>query len=131
MRRARNSSRKYMTRDTARKTIVGQLIWWWFNRPESLHPFVVETSDGIIGYAILSCDEDRAWLTAGLLPSDRGHGIGTRVFRWLAKEAESMDLLPCLEVRLSNERARKVYRNLGFINTIQRGEIMMMEKRWE
>jgi len=36
-----------------------------------------------------------------------------------------------LVVRLSFEPTRKVYRKLGFINTIQRGEIMEMEKRWE
>lgn len=131
MRRARNSCREFMTKDTSRKTVVGQLIWWWFNRPEVLHPFVVETSDGIIGYAILSCDDDRAWLTAGLLPSARGRGMGTSVFRYLTERAEGMKLRPSLEVRLSNEPARKVYRNLGFINTVQKGDIMIMEKRWE
>ena len=129
MRRARNSCREFMTRDTARKTIAGQLMWWWFNRPEVLHPFVVDTSDGVVGYAILSCDEERAWLTAGLLPSARGRGLGATVFRWLTQRAQAMGLRPSLEVLLSNEPARRVYRNLGFINTIQRGKIMIMEKR--
>lgn len=129
MRRARNSCREFMTRDTARKTIAGQLMWWWFNRPENLHLFVVDTSDGVVGYAILSCDEERAWLTAGLLPSARGRGLGATVFRWLTQRAQAMGLRPSLEVLLSNEPARRVYRNLGFINTIQRGKIMIMEKR--
>jgi len=129
MRRARNSCREFMTRDTSRKTVAGQLAWWWFYRPESLHPFVVEVGDGVVGYAILCRDDERAWLTAGLLPSVRGQGVGVDVFRWLTQRAQSMGLRPSLEVLLSNEPARRVYRNLGFINTIQRGKIMIMEKR--
>jgi ribosomal protein S18 acetylase RimI-like enzyme len=60
----------------------------------------------------------------------RGNGVGTFVFRELTKKVEQMDLKPSLEVRMSNTAARKVYRNLGFINTIQKGDVMIMEKRW-
>lgn len=130
MRQVRNSCREFMTRDTSCKTVVGQLLWWWFYRPGDLLPFVVERDGDIIGYAIVSYTESRGWLTAGLLPMARGNGVGTFVFRELTKKVEQMDLKPSLEVRMSNTAARKVYRNLGFINTIQKGDVMIMEKRW-
>jgi len=129
MRRARNSCREFMTRDTSRKTIVGQLWWWYFARSPCLDPFVIEIDGRIVGYAILSREGRRGWVTAGLLPKARGRGAGTEVFRHLTEMAERDSLLPSLEVRESNDPAIAVYKKLGYKMRSTDGVIMEMVKR--
>jgi RimJ/RimL family protein N-acetyltransferase len=129
MRKVRNTCRRFMTNDVETIGFVQQLAWWWLRMPEHTYPYIVETDDGKVGYAIIKKAGNRGWLTAGLLPEWRGQGYGTEVFRRLTVYTEHMDLIPSLEVRMTNEPAIAVYRKLGFTKTTGDGVTMRMVKR--
>lgn len=126
MRRVRNSCRTYLTRDTSKISLLRQLRWW-ISRPGDLHPYVVEADGRVVGYAVITVRADRGWLTAGLLPDVRGHGVGEVVFRRLVADVLDMGLVPWLEVRHDNFKARRLYDKLGFVVRCTRGEVVTME----
>ena len=99
------------------------------NRPPFLHPFLVETDEGVVGYAIWTEGGVRGWVTAGLLPEARGQGIGVEVFRRLTAMVEHAGKVASLEVRETNQRAIAVYKKLGYTKVGTDGVIMRMERR--
>jgi GNAT superfamily N-acetyltransferase len=128
MRRVRNTCRAFMTRDQSRISVLRQLRWW-FARPPSVHAYVADYQGDTIGYGLLVEDLGRAWLTGGLIPSERSRGFGTEVFRFLAHEAGRLRLTPYLEVRASNLAGRRVYKKLGFVEIRRSGDILTMRTR--
>jgi GNAT superfamily N-acetyltransferase len=128
MRRVRNTCRAFMTRDQSRISVFRQLRWW-FSRPPSVHPYVAVYQGETIGYGLLVQELERAWLTAGLLPHERGRGFGTEIFRFLMGEALKLALTPYLEVKLSNRVGRRVYKKLGFVEFQNTGDAIVMRTR--
>ena len=74
----------------------------------------------LAGFAMMEFGEERAHLVLlAVRPTHRRRGIGRRMFEWLLESAltagiESMHL----EMRASNDAARRFYRALGFSETI-------------
>ncbi|MNG06423.1 ribosomal-protein-alanine N-acetyltransferase [compost metagenome] len=77
---------------------------------------VMEDGSGIIGYGGMWTIIDEAHVTNIAVRHDRrGRGLGERLLRRLMEQAAEygMDRMT-LEVRVSNERAQRLYERLGF-----------------
>lgn len=125
MRRARNECRSFMTRNRNEISRFTQICWWFFLDREKYRPYVVGED---IGYALIFIESSKAWLTAGLIESHRGRGLGFQVFSELVNDAVSLGLEPWLEVRKDNEGAKRVYDRLGFIAVNGHDDIVVMRR---
>ena len=78
---------------------------------------VAEGADGMVGYAGMFVSEEDAHITTvAVIDELRGQGLGTRLMLQLvdgARKAGAVSLT--LEVRLTNYRARDIYRRFGFV----------------
>jgi ribosomal protein S18 acetylase RimI-like enzyme len=74
----------------------------------------------ITGFAIVEFGEERAHLVLlAVRPSHRRLGIGQRLFRWLLDSARTAGMASIhLELRASNDTARRFYRAMGFYETV-------------
>ena len=74
----------------------------------------------ITGFAIMELGEERAHLVLlAVRPSHRRLGIGQRLFRWLLDSARCAGMASIhLEMRASNDAARRFYRAMGFYETV-------------
>jgi ribosomal-protein-alanine N-acetyltransferase len=74
----------------------------------------------ITGFAIVEFGEERAHLVLlAVRPSHRRLGIGQRLFRWLLESARTAGMASIhLELRASNDAARRFYRAMGFYETV-------------
>jgi ribosomal-protein-alanine N-acetyltransferase len=74
----------------------------------------------ITGFAIVEFGEERAHLVLlAVRPSHRRLGIGQRLFRWLLDSARTAGMASIhLELRASNDAARRFYRAMGFYETV-------------
>jgi ribosomal-protein-alanine N-acetyltransferase len=74
----------------------------------------------ITGFAIAEFGEERAHLVLlAVRPSHRRLGIGQRLFRWLLDSARTAGMASIhLELRASNDAARRFYRAMGFYETV-------------
>lgn len=80
------------------------------------HYFVCEMDGEIVGYAGIWCIYETAELMRiGVLPTYRGRGIGKQLMDEIGACAKSQGCeRMMLEVRKSNEKARKLYEKDGF-----------------
>ncbi len=63
----------------------------------------------------LPANRHRAWLGMGVVGSHRGRGIGPRLLQASIDEATARDIARIdLEVRVDNDRARRLYERFGF-----------------
>jgi ribosomal-protein-alanine N-acetyltransferase len=74
----------------------------------------------ITGFAIVEFGEERAHLVLlAVRPSHRRLGIGKRLFQWLLESARIAGMASIhLELRASNDAARRFYRAMGFYETV-------------
>jgi [ribosomal protein S18]-alanine N-acetyltransferase len=74
----------------------------------------------ITGFAIVEFGDERAHLVLlAVRPSHRRLGIGQRLFRWLLESARTAGMASIhLELRASNDAARRFYRAMGFYETV-------------
>lgn len=118
-----------MTRDP-REITPEQQAEWWANLPASWHCYLLNTSEGAIGYGLRRTDEEgRDWLSGGLDPLHRGKGYGRALFQALIRECEGE---AWLEVWQENVAAVNLYRSLGFVvewQDVDRSETKMTMKR--
>jgi len=73
-----------------------------------------------IGFAIMEFGEERAHLMLlAVRPSHRRLGIGQRLLEWLLESARVAGIASIhLELRASNDAARRFYRAMGFYETV-------------
>ena len=78
--------------------------------------WVLEEDEVIIGYGLLSAAANEAHiLNVCITPEKQGQGLGERMMLHLIDEAKKLKTLSVyLEVRVSNERAIRLYEKLGF-----------------
>ncbi|WP_103107229.1 GNAT family N-acetyltransferase [Brevibacillus reuszeri] len=82
-----------------------------------------------IGHMLLAHRDDKIILVdLALLPSSRGHGIGSRIIRQLQSQAEQLAKTIRLHVLITNE-ARYLYERLGFQAIGENG--LHMEMEWK
>jgi ribosomal-protein-alanine N-acetyltransferase len=74
----------------------------------------------LAGFAMMEFGDERAHLVLlAVRPTHRRRGIGRRMFEWLLESALTAGIESVhLELRASNEAARRFYRALGFSETI-------------
>jgi ribosomal-protein-alanine N-acetyltransferase len=74
----------------------------------------------ITGFAIMEFGEERAHLVLlAVRPSHRRSGIGRRLFQWMLDSARTAGMASIhLELRASNDAARRFYRAMGFYETV-------------
>jgi len=80
-----------------------------------------KSSPGVInGFAIMEFGDERAHLVLlAVRPSHRRNGIGQRLLEWLLESARTAGIASVhLELRASNEAARRFYRAMSFYETV-------------
>jgi [ribosomal protein S18]-alanine N-acetyltransferase len=78
--------------------------------------WVLETSEGLLGYALVMWLPDEAHLlNITVRPDRQGLGVGRRFLNWLLGDVQARGALSLmLEVRPSNPRALALYVSMGF-----------------
>lgn len=121
----RNSYREYMTGDPNPVSFMHQARWYYGvyrparSRGEKYAWLFWEGArfmgGRLVGYGGLSLEEDRWWLTAGLVPVARGRGLGEQMFAFLTYVALGLrGEAAWLKVHTWNTVARKLYEKLGY-----------------
>lgn len=85
---------------------------------EHAHYFVIEKEGALIGYCGLWVIIDESHITnIAILPEYRGQKLGDALLKEVINEARTIGVKTMtLEVRVSNEVAKKLYRKYGFQN---------------
>lgn len=88
------------------------------NMNEYAHYVVMETEEGILGYCGLWVILDESHITnIAILPKYRGQRLGEALLQEVINKARALGgNTMTLEVRVSNEVAKKLYRKFGFQN---------------
>lgn len=88
------------------------------NMNEYAHYVVMETEEGILGYCGLWIILDESHITnIAILPQYRGKRLGEALLQEVVNKARDLGAKTMtLEVRVSNEVAKKLYRRHGFQN---------------
>lgn len=88
------------------------------NMNEYAHYVVMETEEGILGYCGLWIILDESHITnIAILPQYRGQRLGEALLQDVINKARDLGAnTMTLEVRVSNEIAKKLYRKFGFQN---------------
>ncbi|ENQ3081131.1 ribosomal protein S18-alanine N-acetyltransferase [Bacillus cereus] len=88
------------------------------NMNEYAHYVVLETEEGIMGYCGLWMILDESHITnIAILPKYRGLKLGQALLQEVINKARAFGAKTMtLEVRVSNEVAKKLYRKFGFQN---------------
>src|SRR5262245_17702302 len=90
---------------------------WELQNRAVCHIFVVRTaSRPVVGFCAFWLVVDEIHINnVAVLPELRGQGMGTSLMTHVLEEARRLGALRAtLEVRASNERARRLYERLGF-----------------
>ena len=120
MRLVRNDCRKFMTRHTEHISPVDQLRWFTDvylpkrlkNRMLGVLAFA---GKDVAGYGLAYLETGTAKISGGLRPDFRGQGYGVPLFEKIIERARTLEAAHVeLEVRSDNERAKALYRKLGF-----------------
>jgi len=125
MARIRNTCREYMTNDTSYIGPLRQLRWWWSIRHDpSIQPFLFRIGGRAIGFGLIRKVDSRHFVTGGIRPESRGHGLGRYLFGALCDLVAQPVFLEVLE---ANQRAQRLYHSLGFKNvaTVRLGVLLM------
>lgn len=89
-----------------------------FGRPNLEMLVMEDREEGIIGYAILWCIMDQGELAnMAVTPEFRGRGLGRLLLSRVLETARERGIEAVfLEVRVSNERASRLYERFGFVD---------------
>ena len=86
---------------------------------------MIEFRDKIIGYVGLWLVVDRAQITTiAISKAFRGYGLGQLLLKYAMNYARFSCDVMSLEVRIDNDVAQHVYRNLGFQNGGKRKKLL-------
>jgi ribosomal protein S18 acetylase RimI-like enzyme len=132
MRIVRNECCEFMTRDTKYISFDAQHRWWENLDRTKTTPVLFWAENAPVGYGIVRLDdEQRYWLTGGLLEDWRRAGLGEKLFRWLMTFVKDLtgQSVCWLEVRESNNAALKLYKKLGFEEASSKDGILTMVKK--
>ena len=89
-------------------------------RKSALGPVVRNAAAPLAGFAIMDFGDERAHLALlAVQPAHRRRGVGRALVDWLLESARTAGMASVhLELRASNEAARRFYRALGFSETV-------------
>lgn len=123
----RNEVSEYMTSNTSYISMKEQADWFCSLDHENFKIYLYLVNYVVIGYGIVRTADDCVLLTGALLEAHRGKGFGRDLFEKLISEAREFDKRIVLDVRETNEPARRLYENLGFIEIAREHGIITME----
>ncbi len=134
MRRIRNEIRGYMTHDTSHIGIIRQLGWYcgtymaWRKRG-LIWGYLLRRDGKGVGYGLVRKDlfTPRWWITGGILAAYRGLGLGRSLFEFLTWQAMHLGGEAWLDVRTTNTRAIKLYRDIGYSEVSTDGLVYVMK----
>ncbi|MGC9345867.1 MAG: ribosomal protein S18-alanine N-acetyltransferase [Candidatus Bathyarchaeales archaeon] len=99
---------------------------------------VLDKRNSIVGYAILGEENDKGYLLSiAIHPKKRNQGFATSLLKFLEFKCYEKGLTKMtLEVRVNNEKAIAIYKNLGFVEVGKKKgfykdgvDALVMEKR--
>jgi len=120
MRVIRNACREWMTNDRMEISRAMQVEWFLsIAVREDVLPFLYKPRPDHMyprpfGYGLLRKQNDKWWLSGGLLPEWRGKGYGKDLFAELAEYVHALGETAWLTVWEHNERGLATYKSLGF-----------------
>jgi len=128
LRTVRNECRMFMTRNQNELSVMDQAKWWGTLDTSKYQPFLVVNRWGFAeGFAAMAYEDDTVWVTAGLLPSSRGKGLGRAVFEELIRRARVQGYKRVmLDVLKTNIPAKNLYVKLGFTLTDETPTTLVM-----
>lgn len=117
VRKIRNESRMYMTRNNENISIEKQREWYFGTyKPEnnkgSMECFLLRSENNTYGFALVRNISGRSWITIALKSSERGRGLGKVLLAILLNKVIADDIW--LDVLESNLPALKLYQHFGF-----------------
>jgi ribosomal protein S18 acetylase RimI-like enzyme len=130
LRNLRNQCKEFMTRHTDYITPEQQKEWFK-TAHENYELYIVYTSEFgsiiyDIGFGVIHKNKDCFMLTGGLVPQNRGQGIGRKIFKFLMDQCHKS--LPIkLELLKTNKAAFKTYEKLGFKLCGETDKLFFME----
>ena len=132
LRKTRNDSKHYMTR--FRGEITSEMQKSWYDSiPENVNPyvFVVCSEKGVIyypaGYGTVNIEDGSAMVTGVISQSERGQGLGRKLFVALVEEAKKIAQRVSLEVLETNTIGISLYESMGFVETNRDHDVITME----
>jgi GNAT superfamily N-acetyltransferase len=128
----RNECSKFMTRNSSYLSEEDQLSWFESLDFNTIKLFLVNiTYHGTefipIGYGYTKVENNKVYLTGGLIASYRGKGYGRKLFQHLVETAKTFNLPISLEVLVSNQPAISLYTSIGFEAVSQNEKVIVME----
>lgn len=131
IRKTRNASKQYMTRN--QETITPEVQRHWYeNISDNVIPYIlIKSEHGTIfypcGYGLIIIEDKISKLTGVIDESDRGKGYGRKLFSFLIEEAKKKTNKISLEVLISNQKAFNLYKSLGFVVKNQNQKTIFMD----
>ena len=127
LRKLRNSCRYFMTRHQEEITAEQQKIWY-NTLSGNVVPYVYALDDSsLCGYGLIVYENNAAYLTAALEETNRGKGLGRKIFSDLIEIARKKVNKICLEVLETNIIAVNLYKSLGFNQVKQNNNVIFLE----
>lgn len=118
----RNCCKDYMTNDTSLITPEKQLNFFIEKLGNDIRLILFFHEDNPVGYGLIRKQNDKFWISGGLIESYRGRGFGTEMFEFLA----GLEKETWLEVLVDNVSAHRVYSKLGFQEISRDNNIIIM-----
>lgn len=131
MRKTRNDSKHYMTRFRGEITPEMQTSWY-DNISPTINPyvFIVGEHGAVfypVGYGTVNIEDGSAMVTGVISQSDRGQGLGRKLFVALVEEAKKIAQRVSLEVLETNTIGVSLYESMGFVETNRDHDVITME----
>lgn len=121
LRKMRNAVRGYMTHNTGKIGRLQQLRWFIYqymprNAAGEMVAFVYWRDFRPIGYGLIREQDNKFWVSGGLIAKARGQGYGKHLFTYLTRYVRAILKQPFvyLDVRNDNARARELYGEIGY-----------------
>lgn len=117
VRKIRNECRLFMTNYTNEISISNQLKWYFNvykneNKKGNIETFIFKFNNKNAGFGLIQKKSNNYWITGGLSESQRGRGLGEKLFLELLNRIPSNEVW--LEVIDTNIAAKRIYAKLGF-----------------
>mgnify|MGYP001560155702 CR=1 FL=1 len=130
MRIVRNTCRAFMTNDPSEISAEDQHEWFTHLDRETTQPYVGFVETVVAAFGLVRNVDGGWWVSGGLLPEFRGHGLGKALFEQLIARVSLKKRSTWLEVLRNNGRAERLYRSLGFVQIYANEDVITMRREF-
>lgn len=132
LRNVRNACREFMTHYQEYISLDQQLAWFASLDPDRMRPYLFQNTETfeVIGFGLIKLEAEQtvAYVTGGLMPEQRGKGIGKLLFMSMLSSVPTKTKVIKLDVFKDNISAIKTYHKLGFETVGEDNTLYYMEK---